>query len=467
MQLKIIKMTAYRYILEKGSTKHHCPNCEQKTLVKYVDTETGDYLPDQYGRCDREVNCTYHLNPYIEGYIKMIGEQERGNHSEKLNPDRSAPRPKPALNSDPAFIPSEVLKRTLQGYEHNVFIQNLLNQGSFPFEVEDVEKAISMYYLGTVNKGYMAGGITFPFIDINGNIRTIQVKHFDQDNHTTGTDFIHSIVEKKYKERGQDLPQWLHDYKENDKKVSCLFGEHLLGKHTINPIALVEAPKTAIYGALYFGPPENSKSMIWLAVYNLSSLNLIKCRVLKGRDVYLFPDLSKDGGAFDLWSKRAKEFELKLPGTRFIVSDFLEHHASEFERNKGCDLADYLIQLDWHDFRPSARKGFEQSSNYADSAISQVSQKGSFQKVINSSIQSKKSFEGTNNWPIVELEHYFKSATISNESIRLNRHTIIIDPKKFINSHLEIVKAQNGKAIYRPYNEWLVQLKSLLTLSNN
>jgi hypothetical protein len=31
-----------------------CPNVTKRTLVKYVETETGSYLPDEFGRCDRE-----------------------------------------------------------------------------------------------------------------------------------------------------------------------------------------------------------------------------------------------------------------------------------------------------------------------------------------------------------------------------------------------------------------------------
>lgn len=456
-----------RYILEKGSTKHHCPNCKKKTLVKYVDTETGDYLPDQYGRCDRECKCSYLLNPYKDGYAKMIREQERGNFSGNWNPDRSTPRLKPIPNPELTYIPIEVLKQTFHGYEQNRFIQNLLHYIPYPFCTKEMEMVISMYYLGTICNGYRTGGVTFPYIDKNGNTRTVQVKQFDQDNHTLSNDFLHSIIEKHHKKRSEKLPQWLTAYKKNETKVSCLFGEHLLSKHPLNPVALVEAPKTAIYGALYFGPPEHSKKLIWLAVYSLSSLNLNKCLALRGRDVYLFPDLSKDGSAFKLWSKRAKEFEVQLPGTRFKVSDFLEHHASELERNKGCDLADYLIQLDWHDFRPSARKGNEQSSNSSDSVITQICEKGTSRKATNTSIQNKKSIEETNNWPIVELEHFFKSATISKGPIRLNGHTTIIDPKKIIDSHLEIVKAQKGKPVYRPYYDRLEQLKSVLTLNKN
>ncbi len=70
-------MNKHRYTLEKGSKKYHCPDCNKKTFVRYIDTETGDYLPEQYGRCDRESKCSYHLNPYLDGYAKMIWEQEQ------------------------------------------------------------------------------------------------------------------------------------------------------------------------------------------------------------------------------------------------------------------------------------------------------------------------------------------------------------------------------------------------------
>ena len=72
-------MNKYRYILEKKSKKHHCPDCNMETFVCYIDTITGDYLPKQFGRCDRESKCNYHLNPYSNGYAKAIWEQEQGN----------------------------------------------------------------------------------------------------------------------------------------------------------------------------------------------------------------------------------------------------------------------------------------------------------------------------------------------------------------------------------------------------
>lgn len=338
----------YRYKLEKSSKKHACPECEKKRFVKFIDTETNNYLPDIYGRCDRESKCGYYLNPCNDGYAKNVWQQENGMQTD-WKPKRPVVRRKPKTKLE--FIPVKILKRTLSRYDLNTFIQNLLLNVSFPFESRDVESVISLYRLGTVKKGYRAGAVTFPFIDVKNNVRAIQVKQFDEANHTTGTDFLHSIIEKHYTRKSIALPKWLTAYNNNETKVSCLFGEHLLSKCPNNPVALVEAPKTAIYGTLYFGFPEQPEDLLWLAVYNLSSLNLEKCKALKGRDVYLFPDLSKDGKAFELWSDKASEIQNQLEGVRFVVSDLLEQLAPEKDKEDGKDIADYLIKLDWKEFR--------------------------------------------------------------------------------------------------------------------
>jgi hypothetical protein len=222
---------------------------------------------------------------------------------------------------------------------------------SFPFEVDEITKVIQLYRLGTVANGYRAGANTFPFIDIKDNVRAIQVKQFDGQNHTTGTDFLHSIIEKHYTRNNKPLPQWLVAYTKQEKRISCLFGEHLLSKYHSNPVALVEAPKTAVYGTLYFGLPETPESLIWLAVYNKSSFSFDKLKILQGRFVYVFPDLSKDGNTFKEWETKAREYESRLHGTQFIFSDLLEQLAPELDKIEGNDLADYLIKQDWRLYR--------------------------------------------------------------------------------------------------------------------
>ena len=347
--------TEYRYILEKGSKKHICPNCGKKRFVRYIDIESNTYLPEQYGRCDREANCPQqeYNNPYLDGYAKAVWEQERGNRSEFPNnwkPQRKKAIPQPT--PEPVFFHFETFLRTLEPerYEKNTFIQNLFYRVQFPFEVDEVTKVIQLYRLGTVANGYRAGANTFPFIDIKGNVRAVQVKQFDEQNHTTSTDFLHSIIEKHHTRNNKPLPEWLEAYTKQDKRITCLFGEHLLSKYPNIKVYLFEAPKTAIYATLYFGFPEQSNT-ICLAVYNKSSFSFDKLKVLQGRFVYVFPDLSKDGNTFKEWETKAKEYESRLPGTRFIFSDLLEQKATQQDKEQGKDIADYLIKKDWRDFR--------------------------------------------------------------------------------------------------------------------
>ena len=139
------------------------------------------------------------------------------------------------------LIPNDVLKSTQKDYERNNFLQNLLKNNQYPFDKSDIDKVTEYYRLGTtiskVNEG-ISGAITFPFIDSQNGIRAIQVKNFDKTNHTTFTTFLHSIIKKFYNDK-KKLPEWVISYDEQDKG-SCLFGEHLLSKCPLNPVALVK-----------------------------------------------------------------------------------------------------------------------------------------------------------------------------------------------------------------------------------
>ena len=77
--------------------------------------------------------------------------------------------------------------------------------------------------------------------------------------------------------------------------------------------------------ALYFGFPEQPTNLLWLAVYNLSSLNLNKCKALKGQE-RLFVSLTyqKTAKPLSLWSNKANDIQKRLQGTYFHVSDLLE-----------------------------------------------------------------------------------------------------------------------------------------------
>ena len=407
-------MKTYRYILDKSSRKFACPVCLKKTFVKYVEAETGEYITGDFGKCDREANCSTHILPPLETRCCFVPADSIQEHKNSVLIIQEGSRfyfPKCLVfeslpngcfiaefiladSSDfkglkwnetdsryydgenknltfqgqknrgiqvqqnkvlePVYFPVQVFENTLKGYSQNTFIQNLLNTVSYPFNPEDVEQIISLYYLGTVTKGYRKGAVTFPYIDKNRNVHAVQVKQFDNRNHTTGTDKLDKVIFNGLKQQNKPLPEWLTKYINYGKQegfFNCLFGEHLLSKYQQNPVALVEAPKTAIYGTLYFGLPEDPENLLWLAVYNLSGLNLKRCKNLHGRKVLLFPDLSKTGKAFSDWSRKAKELQELVPNSKFSVSDLLERNATDEQRLKGYDLADFLIKQDWKLYR--------------------------------------------------------------------------------------------------------------------
>jgi hypothetical protein len=384
--------------------------------------------------------------------------------------------PKQQPQPEPVFFDLEIFKQTLlpERYEKNTFIQNLFDRVQFPFEVDQVTKVIQLYRLGTVTNGYRAGATTFPFIDIKGNIRAVQVKQFDEQNHTTGTDFLHSIIEKHLTRNNIPSPKWLEAYTRQDKRISCLFGEHLLSKYHSNPVALVEAPKTAVYGTLYFGLPDTPESLIWLAVYNKSSFTFDKLKVLQGRFVYVFPDLSKDGSTFKEWETKAKEYESRLPGTRFIFSDLLERLAPERDKREGYDLADYLIKQDWRQFRKDNIQDLPQPEPENVTRVTKVTLQennlsphvAAFSKVEaykNKRIQQPIK-EQPLNWSndIAELEAFFTSIALPIQPVKLDRCSTITNCSQFIESHFATTKANNGKRTFLPYLNRLQELRQVL-----
>ncbi|QJB41723.1 hypothetical protein HF324_29315 [Chitinophaga oryzae] len=336
-------MHTYRYTLERGNKKHICPSCGKKRFVRFIDTETGEYLPTEYGRCDREVNCGYFLKPDF-GTMAQLNEAGKGHHTPL---HRSQHYKRQETNRSPAYIPIDVLNQSQQGFETNSFVTYLHSL----FGSEITHELIQLYQIGTSGSRW-PGATVFWWIDVSGNVRAGQVKQFDHTGHTaksqdgnSRTTWIHSILKYNHETKGECLPGWLAAYLEQAGNfVGCLFGEYLLPSSLGKPVAIVEAPATAIVASVYL------PAFIWLAAGSLSYLTVERCQALTGRQVFLFPDLSPDGRAFTLWNSKAKE----LAGIAAVtVSDLLERGATVTERAQGLDLRDYLTRFDLQQFHPA------------------------------------------------------------------------------------------------------------------
>ena len=306
-------MVEFRFSLEpyKGS-KHQCPSCGQNTFVRYIDNETGEYLSDEVGRCDREDKCGYHYPPrkFFEDY-----PEEKSKYIEKGRTMMHEEQQRPRIFFG---IDSKYVDRSQSDRSNFVrFLRNL-------FDAEIIERLITTYRIGAARDG----SVIFWQIDAQKVVHTGKIMQYNPE---TG---------HRRKDLGKPV-DWVHSRLKKDnvlpsdwELVQCLFGEHLLPDTPKATVCLVESEKTAVICSALL--PDS----IWLATGGKQNLKEGVCRCLKGRKVIVFPDL----GAYGKW-KFNIEHIAKRVGFSIKVSDILEKTATDEEKQEGLDIADYLIDL--------------------------------------------------------------------------------------------------------------------------
>lgn len=323
-------MKSYRYILQpyKGtSTRHTCPACNHKgEFSLYIDTETGEPVNESVGKCNREMNCGYHYTP-AEFF--------------KDNPDSQQPiaqrETKQIQQPISVEIPKEFIP-TQDCIEHN----NLFVFMTALFGEQTTRNLFETYKVGTSKHWRNDGGYScvFPQIDKGGKLRQLKVIAYNPSNGKR----LHKehFAEKHTKngyipdEGGSDKVWFAGKHLLNDfnaQLTQCFFGEHLIAKHSI--VGIVESEKTAMIASIYF------PDCVWLATGGKNGCKWTSesvAKVLKGKTVVLYPDLK----CFDEWT--AKADKLNAMGINTQVSSLLERTATEEERERGLDLADFLIK---------------------------------------------------------------------------------------------------------------------------
>ena len=179
------------------------------------------------------------------------------------------------------------------------------------------KKTDNFFDLRGIDKGYMEGGVCFPFFDIDNNFLTAQIIRYGADGKRIKSDFS---------------TNWFHSYKKireslglnkKDKyrvKIDCFFGENHL-KYSNSVVAIVEAPKTAvILKELY-------PNIDWIATAGEQALFNKNLSVLENRNVVLFADAH---------TTKWKEFAGKKG---FNYCDILDIEEIE----EGSDIADFIL----------------------------------------------------------------------------------------------------------------------------
>lgn len=311
-------MADYRFHLQKykPGSKISCPSCgKARCFTRYIDDEEEISFPDSVGICDHINSCGYHYSPKEYFHDNPDVLQTGAERPPVLKRRVMAPKPIQDNSFLPSYIPKDDMMKNLTHYEMNPLFLYLSEIWG---EAKTVQ-LMSRYNVGTSKK--WGGSAVFWQVDVKGRIRTGKIMLYDPK---TG----HMVKEP------HSHVCWVHsELKLPDFHLrQCLFGEHLLMKNPTMPVAIVESEKTALIGTVFV------PDILWLATGGMNGcFNADTMSVLKDRNVTLFPDL----GAFEIWSQKASI----LSGICQLVavSDVLEKNATDEQRSRGLDLADFFL----------------------------------------------------------------------------------------------------------------------------
>ena len=434
-------MHQHRYILEPYNgmkSRYRCPQCKiEQVFNRYIDIETNQYLAHHVGRCNREIKCAYHYTPKLyfqDNPMETIPIQTKLIETE-------------LVESVTSFVPIDVFNKSFQpekDFELIMISNNFIKYLHSLFDANIIKDLINTYQIGTSK--HWEGATVFWQTDIKGEIRTGKIMLY---NASTG---------KRVKEPHIHIT-WVHKALklENYNLQQCLFGEHLLRlpQNEDKTVAIVESEKTAIIASIYI------PQFLWLATGGLNNLTKLKCNVLHKRNVILYPDLS----AYNKWKEKAIKESL-VDIFNYSISDILELKAPESDKLQGYDLADYLIKSDYRILqgewdRPKPMQSvlsmpIDNTNCYQDVEVVEVKQ------TKNNFLSQLSTKEPIKPWEIQDLETFFISINLPTEPIQINNFSIIENAEIFISTHLEIVKAQNGKKTFLQYYERLQELKNYL-----
>lgn len=341
----------HRFQLDRGSKKFNCPGCNKKTLVRYIDDNTGHRLDSHFGRCDRQDNCKYHKKPTDDDYfMDQIRNEEReykklinGNHK---NGKETASNSVQKTYYDVTIPKDEIQKSREISLSENSLFNFLLKSVKMKLPQDVIQDAFDRFQVGTskfvfknkIGNKYPSGTVVYWWSNSKSTCKGCQIELVHE---TTG-----GAIDKLKRPgwMAYSSKEWAKKMKNADSQFPILFGMHQLKNSPHDkPVAICEGAKAAIICSIYF------PQFTWMATYNKSSLNLERIEPLRDRRIILFPD----AGALRDWRIKARNFR-KEDGFSIFVSGFIEKLYKQ--TGNQLDLDDILMQTE---FRSQVRTEIE------------------------------------------------------------------------------------------------------------
>ena len=391
-----------------------------------------------------------------------------GLNDKPVIPQRVKPKKK-TFEGEPSCIDLELVRKTFKNYGHN----NNFTKFLFTlYEAEIVIKVIEKYLIGTSTN--WSGSTIFWLINRWGDVRSGKIIQFDR---LTG----------KRNKANKPQVRWAHELRNypDFNFVPCFFGGHLLYDFC-KPVAIVDSEETACIASIYV------PKYIWLASGGLTQLTAEKCKALESRKVVLYPSL----GGYERWKKIATR-------ENYEISDYLERIATEEERNRKLDIADYFLKSNLLEFKQATdnqinpntlsiktKEVFQpidfinEESNkrwweipdeddirvyHQPTAPPPPKQRGHSQEFLLKHCDiavPNKTVRDVSTWDlrVLKLEQYISITRFPTGLIQLNPWTTIDDIEGYIADEMTLVKTCNKNPVYLPYLE---RLESLVNIFKN
>jgi len=309
------------FVVNERRNFYYCFSCEAKgDAIKFV----MEYHKLSYRDALLYIAAIYNI--YVEEddhYKDMVAKRE--NYKKTFVPREPLPPLKWMV------WPLGYTEPYMHHAEDNVLLTWM--RGKLPEQFKSkLDDMIEQYRVGTSLKGYTAGWVIWPQIDMEMRLRDMKFMKYKADGHR----------DKEWN------PNWMSSMLAKAGQMDadtyearrCLFGLHLAKKYPKAQIALVESEKTALLCSAFCDP--NIK--IWMAVGGLKFFNaeMLDPLIRDNRDLVAYPDI--DG--MEKWQRAIDSIGYNLLTMTVNMRPVSE--GGQYDPIKDgpkADIADIMIRL--------------------------------------------------------------------------------------------------------------------------